>query len=270
LGREAKQHRIVGIFWGTGPGLLPGVETLNKETCMDTVLAWIFSLITAAAPPGRPTFVEAQETKEEAVVRYQEIAKDVAEVVYDSDTRPLFRGPHSRSQTVSVVLAIMLYESGFRKDVDFNLGKRARGDSGDSWCLMQVNIGTGRTRPWNTVKDRPALAADNPEDVFEGYTGDELIADRKTCIREGLKVVRMSMYECSSLPIEQQLRSYTSGSCERGALQSAVRMGTAINWFEHTKRNFRDADVVKYLKETGSLGQDEPITLNTPDPSPAQ
>jgi hypothetical protein len=233
---------------------------------MEMVLAWVLSLIVAAAPPGRVTYPEARETKEETTARYQQIAKDVVEVVYDSTTKPLFGGPHGRSQTVTVILAIMLYESGFRKDVDFNLGKYARGDSGDSWCLMQINIGTGRTRPWNTVKDRPAIAADDPDDVFEGYTGEELIADRKTCIREGIKVVRLSMAECASLPLDQRLRSYASGSCEKGALQSSVRMGTAINWFEHKKRGFRDVDVVNLLKSAGKAPDAPPPTVAGNDP----
>jgi hypothetical protein len=224
---------------------------------MDSVIAWILSFIVMVAPPGRTVYYPAaQETKEEAVVRYNSIAQDVLEVVYDPGTKPLFRGPNGRAQTVALVLSIMLHESGFRKDVDFALGKYSRGDQGNSWCLMQHNIGTGRTLPWNTKHNRAPKWGDPPEEIHPGYTGPELIADRKLCISEGVKVLRLSMGVCRKLPLDQRLRSYASGTCEKGGKQSAVRMGTALRWFyrSRSKRNFVDSEVTaavaQLLKES--------------------
>ena len=133
---------------------------------MNAVIAWIMAFIVAVAPPGRMLyFPDAQETKEEATVRYNEIAQDVVEVVYDPNTKPLFRGSTGRARTVSVILSIMLHESGFRRDVDLNLGKYARGDKGNSWCLMQLNVGTGRTLKWNKKHNRKVRWNDPPEEI---------------------------------------------------------------------------------------------------------
>jgi hypothetical protein len=214
---------------------------------MSTVIIWILAFITAVAPPGRKLYYpHAQETREEAMVRYNDIAQDVVEVVYDSNTKPLFRGKTGRARTVSVILSIMFHESGFRKDVDLNLGKYARGDKGNSWCLMQLNIGTGRTLKWNKKHNRRVRWDDPPEEIHHGYTGPELIADRKLCIREGLRVLRLSMGGCRKLPLNQRLRAYASGNCKNGAKQSEVRMGTAMRWYakSRAKRQFVDSDIL--------------------------
>src|SRR4051812_20510026 len=110
------------------------------------VTAWILSFMVTAAPPGRKVYYpEGQETKEEALTRYEEIAQDIVDVVYSPHTKPLFTGPNGRAQTVTVILSVMLHESAFMKHVDRGLGKYARGDHGASWCSMQLRIGDGKT-----------------------------------------------------------------------------------------------------------------------------
>jgi len=214
---------------------------------MDAVIVWIMAFIMAVAPPGRKLyFPHAQETKQEATARYNEISRDIVEVVYDPNVKPLFRGSTGRARTVSVILSIMLHESGFRRDVDLNLGKYARGDKGNSWCLMQLNVGTGRTLKWNKKHNRKVRWDDPPEEIHPGYTGAELIADRKLCIREGLRVLRLSMGGCRKLPLNQRLRAYASGNCQNGAKQSETRMGTAMRWYRRSrsKRKFVDSDIL--------------------------
>lgn len=220
---------------------------------METIVAWILAFMASVAPPGRTTYyAEAQETKEVAEARYQSIAEDIIEVVYDPNTQPLFRGSNGRARTISVILAIMLYESGFMRNVDFGIGKYARGDQGNSWCLMQLNIGKGRTMRWNTKHDRPARYNDKPEDIFEGYTGEEMVKDRRKCIREGLKGLRMSFRSCRgmALPLNQRLRIYGSGTCHGAQKGSALRMDTAIRWFRDSreKRRFKDDDIMKLVE----------------------
>jgi hypothetical protein len=213
---------------------------------MAAVIAWILSFIVAAAPPGRQTFyAEAQETKEAALIRYESIAQDVVEVVYDPNTKVLFGGPNGRARTVSVILSIMLYEGGFMSNVDFGVGKFARGDHGNSWCLMQLNVGAGRTLKWNVKHDRSVRPNDRLEDIVEGLTGPELVKDRKNCIREGLKALRLSFGACRGLPLNQSLRVYGSGSCTGAEKESALRMDTAIRWYSESKdkRTFEDKDI---------------------------
>ncbi len=219
---------------------------------MEPVIAWILAFMTAVAPPGRKTFyTEAQETQAEAQARYDDIAKDIVDVVYDPQTKVLFGGANGRSRTVSIILSIMLHESGFMKNVDYGVGKYARGDQGRSWCLMQLNIGEGRTLRWNIKEDRPPRWGDNPSDILDGYTGPELVADRQLCIREGLKVLRVSFSSCrGSLPLNQRLRVYASGNCDGGSEGSAARMNTAIRWFQNSRderKLFDEADVTRLV-----------------------
>ncbi len=208
----------------------------------------------SVAPPGRKTFyAEAQETQVEAQNRYENIAKDIVDVVYDPNTKVLFRGSNGRSRTVSVILSIMFHESGFMRNVDYGVGKYARGDKGNSWCLMQLNIGSGRTLKWNVKYDRPPRWGDDPADIFDGYTGEELVANRQLCIREGLKVLRLSFSSCRGrgLPLNQRLRVYASGSCDNGAKGSAARMNTAIRWFQNTRiqrQKFEDSDIMQMVE----------------------
>lgn len=219
---------------------------------MEPIITWILAFMVSVAPPGRKTFyTEAQETQAEAQQRYESIAEDIVDVVYDPATKPLFRGTNGRARTVSVILSIMLHESGFMKNVDYGVGKYARGDQGNSWCLMQLNIGEGRTLKWNVKYDRPPSWGDDPADIAEGYTGPELIADRQLCIREGLKVLRLSFSSCRGLPLNQKLRVYASGSCENGSEGSASRMNTAIRWYQNSReqrRKFVDSEILKVVE----------------------
>jgi hypothetical protein len=220
---------------------------------MEPVLAWILAFMVSVAPPGRKTYyVEAQETREEAMARYESIAEDLVEVVYDPATTPLFRGSNGRSRTVSVMLAIMLYESGFGRNVDYGVGKYARGDRGNSWCMMQLNIGSGKTLRWNVKHDRRARYGDPPEEIFEGYTGEEMVKDRRKCFREGLKVLRLSFSSCRGmgLPLNQRLRVYGSGTCHGAQKGSALRMDTAIRWVRDSRdqrKLFIDEDISKLV-----------------------
>ena len=244
---------------------------------MDLITAWLLPFIIAVAAPGRPQYIpEAVETKDEGTVRLSSVAEDIATVVWNEDERPIFKGGQGRARTAAVLLSIILYESSYRKDVDLGIGKHARGDGGRSWCLMQINIGKGTTRPYNTVMHRFALPAcregqepclafqktcpagkpscvasekvcrsrqcDPTDEIRDGYTGPELVADRKLCIQEGLHILQTSL--CTALPVNEWLRAYASGSCENGSHESQVRMGTAMAWFNRHRPQFTDVQVL--------------------------
>lgn len=209
---------------------------------MDKFIAWMIAFMVSQAPPGRDIYIpEAKESKEEALARYESIARDIAAVVTEEE--PLFRGPQGRLKTASVILSIMRHEGAFRKDVDTGVGKMARGDQGRSVCLMQVNVGKGRTFPWNVVKNKPALPADPAGEVVQGWTGAELLADRKNCIRAGYRIIRVSFGSGGGLPPTEWLRVYASGSREGGSRESRSRMGLALRYFSEHRPSFNDADL---------------------------
>lgn len=224
---------------------------------MEQFVTWLVAFMVTMAPPGRPQYIEAaKETKEDAMARYEAIARDVAQVVVVE--KPLFRGPEGRAKTASVVLSVMLWESGFRKDVDLGLGKLARGDHGRSACLMQLNVGKGRTLKWNTQEDRLPKWGDPPESIHQGWTAEELLANRQTCVLAGLRTLRMSFGSCGRLPATEWLRAYASGSCEAGSKESRIRMGTALQWYSSNRPDFKDVDLLP-----------SPAPSPTPDPATA-
>lgn len=223
---------------------------------MSKFVLWVLLFLNTYAAPGRPQYLpDAIESKEDALARYEAIARDIEEVA--KTETPLFKGPQAQSRTASVLLSVMLFESGIRKDVDSGVGSQARGDGGRSWCMLQQNVGKGRTLAWNTVKNRPARAickdgqvsttgvpCDPTAEVHPGWTGPELVADRKNCFRAGLRAMRLSFAACSRLPTADWLRSYASGSCENGAEASSRRMNFAMRWFANHKP---EPDTVMFL-----------------------
>jgi hypothetical protein len=174
----------------------------------EAMSAWILSVMLAAAPPGRTQPLEAIETSEEAVVRYAEIARSITDVVLDAAEPPLFRQP---AQTAALILAVSYLESAWRKDVDLGIGRLARGDSGASWCMMQIHLGRGKTP--------------------EGWSGPDLVASRDRCFRTGLRALRRSVNACRARPMGEWLNAYASGACTRGAVESRRRVGLAMRWY---------------------------------------
>lgn len=252
----------------------PPEGTEDREKAIE----WMMGFMKRSAPPGRTTFyAEAMETKEETLVRYREIASAIVDVVYDPDSKTLFRGASGRTRTATVVLSVMLYESGFMKNVDFGVGKFGRGDHGNSWCLVQLNVGsmgTGRTMKWNTKEDRPYHpATDKTADLFEGFTGPELMQDRHRCIREGLKAMRISFTSCreQNLPLEEKLKVFASGNCDEGEDKSRSRMKTAIKFWDDTKaeRTFSDKAIVALVatERQTRVAQPAPPAQNEPKPA---
>jgi len=178
---------------------------------METLIAWMVAIMMAAAPHYTSYVPEAVETPAEMKERYEDIAKDIVNVVYDPEETPLYNGARGRARSASTVLAIAYFESSFRKAVDKNLGKEGRGDHGRSWCLMQLNIGEGKTA--------------------DGWSGPELIEDRTKCIRSAYRYIKMSFGACRGLPIEDRLSAYASGRCMTPSIASRRRLNVSSMWF---------------------------------------
>jgi hypothetical protein len=191
---------------------------------------WIFSLLLLLSPPekreafqrgtDRPIPAEQRETSEEGRVRYAQIARDLDEVLSAPDAPRLFRGSKGKARTAALVLAVAYLESGFRKDVDLGEGKLGRGDHGRSFCLMQIQTGKGA----GTV---PAT-----DPVVAQWTGNDLVKDRKKCLRAGLAMLAQSLGECRLLKDERdRLSAYTTGTCRDDQSESRVRWGWARRIF---------------------------------------
>jgi hypothetical protein len=121
--------------------------------------------------------------------RYEAIAHDLASVAFDQNEEPAFVGPAGRAKTALLMASIASFESQFRADVDDG---RTIGDHGHSYCLMQVQV-IGKTA--------------------EGWTGHDLVTDRKKCFRAALKRIRISFDWCRSHALEDRLSGYTTGLC---------------------------------------------------------
>lgn len=199
----------------------PLLAGANVEVPVDS---WAQNQIEKWAPPGVTWYPDARESEEEARERYQNIVRDLLSVTYDPTEKPLFSGPRGRARTTALMLSIAQTESGFRRDVDFGIGKDAKGDSGESHCLMQVRLSKAR----DNGKTDKRIHLDGPYYSFtldgeSGYGGEDLLADRKVCFRAALHIMRQSFHTCHRLPSEERLGIYTSGDCERGRRSSRVR-----------------------------------------------
>jgi hypothetical protein len=162
--------------------------------------AYVLSAMTAwVAPKTHP------EGEAAAVVRYTQIADDIAAVALDPKEKPAFEGDDGRIKTALLLASIASLESGYRADIDQG---RTRGDHGVSWCLVQVQV-------WGTTA--------------EGWTGRDLVADRTKCLKAGLHRIHTSFAMCAGWPIENRLSGYTIGTCKK-EWTSRTRTHRALAW----------------------------------------
>ena len=129
-----------------------------------------------------PAYAHAPfESSGQVLERYESIARDLATVALDESEPPLFTGVDSRTETALVMLSVASFESSFSKSVDDGI---RRGDRGLSYCLMQIHVGNGVTR--------------------EGWTGQQLIEDRKQCFRAALHILQHSFSACRALAVDDR------------------------------------------------------------------
>jgi len=228
-------------------------------------------------PPGRSFIKDAIETSEEGEARYEQIADAAISVAYDPDEKPIFGGKYGRAKTLALILSIAYFESGYRKDVDLNLGPLARGDKGESWCMMQFRLGRpsfdGDTkkrvvldgsgiewysRPVIYEKGR-ARFQDPPEDGWPGWGGKDLVTDRTKCFAAGLHFVRKSFNSCRHLPIVDRLSVYGAGRCIKNMEGSRIRVVKAQKWLANSKPPLTDKEVMELLHPDLDGSKDAPV-----------
>jgi hypothetical protein len=228
--------------------------TSNKEKALPNLLAWVLSIMTSVSPIGRTTYIpEDLETKAEQISRYESIARDAIEVVFDPNERPAYDGPDGRIRTIETLFAISFYESGgWKKGVDFGEGPLSKGDHDGSWCLGQINLGRA-DKNGNTPRRILISPQGGIKFVFdnsEGWSGPDLVQDRKKCFRASLAIMRSSLGACSYLPLEKRLSQYASGHCSKGGVESKRRMNLALWWWVSKKPTFDDQGALEFLSST--------------------
>lgn len=144
-------------------------------------------------------------TDEHTMARYEAIAADIADVALDLDEPPIFRSQtitekgardlDGRVKTALLTASVARFESGgYREDVD-NLTKL--GDNGHAICLLQLHL-------------------------WEG----EVVTDRPSCLRAGLRHFRESYKRCHSLS------GYTVGHCVDDEPEAKRRTDMAVSWLK--------------------------------------
>ena len=216
----------------------------------ELIVLWILSAMNVLSPPHRYHYEPmAKESYEQADARYREIAEAVVDESLAGE--PVFNGKHARINTAMLVTTMFFSESGFRRDVDLGIGSaRLRhaglNDFGRSWCMGQIMLG------------RKQLAnPDDPDEVVEtsikttpeGWSGPELTADRRKCVRATINALKRSMLTCWRLPPAQQLSVYAAGNCESetGRRLSERRMNLFFRWQTRGRPNVVDAEVLKEM-----------------------
>lgn len=192
--------------------------------------AWALALLLWLSPPehrarlqearGRAVPVEQRETVAEGRARYATIAEDLDAVLEDPSTW-VSSGARAKERTAAMVLAVAFFESGFRKDVDRGEGRLGRGDKGRSWCLMQIQTGTGG----GTVPVGDTVA--------RTWTGPDLVADRRKCLRAGALMIKASFQACRAQKTGDRLSAYTTGACRDDEPVSRMRVAKAAEILRH-------------------------------------
>lgn len=158
--------------------------------------------------------------------RYEAIAKDIVAVAFESGESPLFSGPHGRSKTALSLAAIASFESQFREDVDDG---KARGKLGEV-CILQVLL--------PSPKHRIVMSGDTYSySLNEGWSYDDLVADRRKCVKAALHKARESWRACHNLSL------YTSGACDKDEPKAKHRQWRAEHWWRREPAPFADDDV---------------------------
>jgi len=189
---------------------------------MNILIAWMVSIMLLISPIN-PKF----ESEQEHADRMERIAEDIIEVTYDKTEAPIIRmGKDPRRLAAMMVFEVAKHESSFYYNVDKNKGKHPRGDSGRSWCLMQIHIGKGKTS--------------------QGWTGPELITDRKKCLKAGYQYMKQSFGACRRYGQAYGLSAYASGTCDKGKEISKEMVNMGFYYYYQSPK-ISDDQILNYL-----------------------
>ena len=205
---------------------------------VETLSAWLLSIMLTAAPPGKSRYPEeARESAEQGKARYAAIAKAIAEVSLDEQEKPLFSGADGRLETALIMLTVSYHESHWRRHVDLGIGPRSRGGGGRYHCMMQIAVPKDKTP--------------------EGWTAEDLVKSREKCFRRGLHILQLGRRHCAADHGPRSfLNLYASGRCNGGQQPVAKRWATFDRWLvKHpppTKKSERKSAVDRPRRRRGA------------------
>jgi hypothetical protein len=172
---------------------------------INTLCMWLAAIVLATYPASK-VYPNDEAKQQQHIIHVNEVVRDIYEVVYDPNHKSWFGGKWGRAQEAALTTIIASEESGgFNPDVESG---KVRGDHGGSWCLMAMYIGKGKT--------------------IEGWTGPELIADRKKCIKAGVNALQRSMNSCRKYGMLSGLSVYDTGRCIKNESISVHRVSRAM------------------------------------------
>jgi hypothetical protein len=154
---------------------------------------YTFALLIALQPLTKPmTWGGVTESVEQRRDRFGHMARDFAAVVEERKDLGM-----SQRDAVRWLVAVARHEGALARAVDLGIGKWALGDRGNSFCSLQIRLGrTGKTK--------------------EGWSGQDLLDDRRKCARVGLRVMLGSMGVCKANGPSGWLSAYAAGNCITG------------------------------------------------------
>jgi hypothetical protein len=198
---------------------------------VQVLLAWALAAMTSWLPYSS----HHGEPQPEVETRYESIAKAAIAANYDPAVRPLAWG--SRAASTILTLSVAEAESSFRADVFTGIGPHALGDSGRSYCSMQVQVGDGSI----TVGE-------------EKWFGTDLLADPQKCFAAGVQKVRGSLGTCPTLDFRDRLSAYITGQCKPLNWRSRMRIDRAVEWVSAHHPPVKDADVLSAMARAEEPG----------------
>lgn len=213
---------ITTLFISTNTGVDPVGLVSHIEpppTLHDVVVHDIYRLTGYSDEVG---VWDVKEPKDVTRERFRSIADDLIEVVLDPGEPNLYETDIGRTKSMSVMLSTIYAESRFRRDVDF--GADSAPHRSLDWCLMQIRLGNNNH---NDSRYKVLLYGQSFRyDRTYGLSGHDLITDRKSCFRVGLRMLKYSFDHCGGFN-EFGLSMYLSGSCSKARSVSSERMRIA-------------------------------------------
>ena len=197
--------------------------------CKTTMVAWLASMMMSWIKPSiiletrddsrlaETTAISSVnlETREEMYERFTSIANDAVDTVQESGN--VFYGDYAVLRSAWAILGVAHHETRWAKEVDVWTHEGTGVIKDGAWCLMQIQLGKKKTY---LDDDNKTYRMDSHNKTAEGWTGRDLVDDRKKCFKVGYRMIKQSFGACRHKPMELHMAAYASGSCERGHTRS--------------------------------------------------
>lgn len=201
--------------------------------CKTTIVAWLTSMMLSWIPAYVTDNANAVETRDEMKDRFTEIADDVYDVVKEDGN--IFYGNHADIRSMWAILGTSHHETRWAKEVDVWTHEDTHVIKDGAWCLMQIQLGKKKIYLDGENKD---YIVDSNIVTLEGWSGRDLVADRKKCLKVGYRMIKQSFGACRNKPMSLWMAAYASGSCDRGHVRSRELMSEILGMTRPIPKQF--------------------------------